>query len=722
MLGLPSPVTPDTPMAPPAPQMASMNMGGILPVMSASQVAAEDRRQAELGQQKAPIQGLAQYVRGVWQICRTSKEQTVEQRLLSNMRVRRGEYDPQELASIRKQGGSEIFMMIGSTKCRAAGSWLRDVMVAVKDEKPWTVEPTPIPDMSPVKVEEIKAQATAMISQYIATTGTIPDDTLMRKMLTQMRDETIIQLHDEALKKAQRMEQKMEDQLIEGGFLKAINDFIDDITTFPTAFLKGPIVRKKPQLKWVQDPMNPADYKPQFEETIVTEWERVSPFDMYPHPSMADVNEGLPLIQRHRLTRAQLNELIGVEGYDDAAIRAVLEDYGKGGLREWLMVDASKATVEGRNTVYAMQNTEGTIDTLQFFGPVQGKMLKEWGLTEEDIPDETRDYHCEVWLIGTWVIKATLNYDPLGRKPYYATSYEKVPGVFWGNCVIDLCYDSQKMCNAAARALANNMGIASGPQAYVNVDRLPPGEDVTEMYPWKIWQTTSSMTGSTEKPVDFFQPNMYAQELMTIFQHYSVRADEDTGIPRYMTGESPSGGAGRTASGLSMLLGNASKTIKQVVSNIDVDVIKPLLERLYDWNMQWSDDVDLKGDVNIVTRGATSIMLKESAQVRRNEFLQIVAGNPILSQIVGMEGIATLLREAAKTLDMPNVDRIVPDTDKLRFMMQLQQNMAAAQAQNQPQNGQNPPGQPKPAARPNNSGQELTNGAPIVDNFSPQPQ
>ena len=723
MLGLPAPTDPLAPapvMAELAPTTtpAALNMGGILPVMTPQQVQADEKRQAELGQQKAPIQGLAQYVRSVWQTCRTAKEQTVEPRLLANMRVRRGEYDPVELESIRKQGGSEIYMMIGSTKCRAAASWLRDVMVAVRDEKPWTVQATPIPTLSPDEVEGIKAKATTLLSQHIMATGEVPAPEMLKQILTHMRDEFIVQLRDEANKKAERMEEKMEDQLLEGGFLKAINEFIDDITTFPTAFLKGPIVRRKANLTWVQDPMNPGNYTPQYEDELLLEWERVSPFDMYPHPAMADVNDALPLIQRHRLTRTQLNEMIGVEGYDDNAIRAVLEEYGKGGLREWIMVDASRAQVEGRNTVYTMMNTEGTIDALQMFAPVQGKMLKEWGMTDEEIPDELRDYHCEVWLIGHWVIKATLNYDPLGRKPYYSTSYEKVPGVFWGNCVIDLCYDSQRMCNAAARALANNMGISSGPQVYVNVDRLPPGEDVTEMYPWKIWQTTSSQTGSTEKPVDFFQPTSIAGELMQIFQFYSVRADEDTGIPRYMTGESPSGGAGRTASGLSMLLGNASKTIKQVVSNVDVDVIKPLLERLYDHNMMYSDDIDLKGDINIVTRGATSIMLKESAQVRRNEFLQVVASNPILTQIVGMEGIATLLRETAKTLDMPNIDRLVPDIEKMRFMQQMQAAQQVGMAKQEAAQGN----APKPAARPNNSGQELADGRPQTDHFNQQPR
>lgn len=711
MLGL----TPPSPGEQLAPQMS---IGGVMPVAGPAQIAAEEKRQAVLSQQQPPIAGLAQYVRGIWQVARTSKEQTIEQRMLANLRVRRGEYDPDELERIRKQGGSEIYMMIGSTKCRAAAAWIRDVVVTVKDEKPWTLMPTPIPQLPPQLVEELKAQATQMLGQYIMGTGTIPPEDVLRQILTQMRDEFLVQLREEAQKKTQRMEQKMEDQLIEGGFLQALNEAVDDITTFPTAFIAGPIIRRKPTLKWQADSMT-GQFAPVFEEALVEEWERVSPFDIYPHPAMAHINDPLPLIRRHRLSRLALTELRGVEGYDDAAINAVLEDYGRGGLREWLMVDSSRAMAEGRNTVYAMMNTEGSIDALQMFGPVSGRMLLDWGMDAAQVPDPNKEYHAEVWLIGHWVIKATLNYDPLGRKPLTGCSYERVPGVFWGNSVVDLCMDSQKMCNAAARSLANNMGIASGPQAYINVDRLPAGEDVTEMYPWKIWQTTSDPMGSTADPVKFFQPNMYAQELMTIFQHFSVRADEDTGIPRYMTGESPSGGAGRTASGLSMLLGNASKAIKGVVANIDMDIIKPVLERLYDHNMQFSDDPELKGDVHVVARGATSIILKESAQVRRNEFLQLVSQSPVLSQIVGLEGIALLLREAAKTLDMPNVDRLVPNMDKLKLMQLLQQNVAAAQQQNQPEKGEAGGTRPRP---PSGSGQALTNGAPVVDNFSPQPQ
>ena len=41
--------------------------------------------------------------------------------------------------------------------------------------------------------------------------------------------------------------------------------------------------------------------------------------------------------------------MIGVERYSDAAIRAVLDEYGAGGLHEWLWIDTEKADAEGRD-------------------------------------------------------------------------------------------------------------------------------------------------------------------------------------------------------------------------------------------------------------------------------------------------------------------------------------------------------------------------------------
>jgi hypothetical protein len=459
-------------------------------------------------------------------------------------------------------------------------------------------------------------------------------------------------------------------------------------------------------MKWNQNVQ--AGYQLEIVDDLVLEWERVDPFMIYPSPASTGINDGY-LIERHKLRQTDLEEMIGVEGYDDEAIRQVIEAYGRGGLQEWLIVDSTKAQAEGRSTTAVMQNSEHLIDAIQFWGMVSGQMLRDWGLTDEEVPDITKQYPCEAWLIGSYVIKASLNYHPLGQKPYYKASYEGVPGTFWGNSTYDLIKDCQDMCNSATRALANNMGIASGPQVWVNVDRVPQGEDITQMYPWKIHQVTTDPMGSSAAPIGFFQPNSNAQELMAVYEKFSILADEYSGIPRYMTGSSPTGGAGRTASGMSMLMGNANKSMKQVVANIDNSVMTPLLERLYFYNMKYSEDNELKGDVAIVARGSNSIVAKETAQVRRNEFLQATA-NPIDMQIMGIDGRATLLRETAKQLDV-NPDDVVPPREKFRVAQQIAQMMQAGQPP-QPM-----PGPGAPAGSPVQNQQMLSNGAPITDNF-----
>jgi hypothetical protein len=269
------------------------------------------------------------------------------------------------------------------------------------------------------------------------------------------------------------------------------------------------------------------------------------------------------------------------------------------------------------------------------------------------------------------------------------------------------------MCNAAARALANNMGISSGPQVWANIDRMPPGEDITNLYPWKIWQTTSDQTGASSAPIGFFQPQSNAAELMAIYEKFSSIADDVTGVPRYMGGEAPGGGIGRTSTGMSMLMTAAGKNMQQAVALIDLEILSPLLERLYYHNMKFADDPSIKGDVRVQARGSSSLAVKESLQVRRNEFLQ-ATNNPTDLQITGLEGRATVLREQAKSLDL-NVDRIVPDPEvlKARQMVMQAQQMAQASQAGSAHNGPNTDNM--------GSGQQLGDGSETADNFNAQP-
>lgn len=706
MVGLP------VPGMQPAQPMGMGALGGAM-VQSVSAMQAQVAASFQAEQAKPVIQGLGGHVKAFFTIAQAAKL-TVEVQMLEALYARRGEYTPEKKSAITLAGQPLIYMMLPSVKMRQAESLLRDALIGSGTEKPWTIKPTPEPELPSAEVQKIFASVTQEVEQAI-NSGLEPTLEDIRQRLQAAKVQLQERLREEAMARAERMESKMEDQLIEGGFNEAFNEFITDLTTFKTAFIAGPIIRNKPKLTWG------PDNQPVVTKALKLEWERVDPFDMYPAPWARSIGEG-PMIRKHRLSRDKLSAMIGVDGYSEPAIRSVLEMYSTSGLSDWLSIDSQKATAEGKNSLAATQET-GLIDALQYWGSVSGKLLREWGMTPAQVPDLSKEYEVEAWTVGPHVIKAVLNADPLARRPYYATSYESIPGSVWGNSVYDLMRDCADMCNATARSLAANLGIASGPQVDINMDRIAPGTDVTQMYPWKIWPTTSDPMGGTQKAINFFQPDSRAAELMGVFEKFSGLADEYTGIPRYTVGAESAGGAGRTASGMSMMLGNASKIIKAVVGGVDSRILTPALERLYYYNMRYGTDPDTKGDVNMVARGAMSLQAKDAAQVRRAEFMQATM-NPVDLQIMGLEGRGELLRAAAATLDM-NPSKIVPPMAVLKDrqrIVQMQQQQAALAGQAPA--GAQPAQGPAPAA---GNGQALMApgggaGAPVTDNFSPQPQ
>jgi hypothetical protein len=242
------------------------------------------------------------------------------------------------------------------------------------------------------------------------------------------------------------------------------------------------------------------------------------------------------------------------------------------------------------------------------------------------------------------------------------------------------------------------MGISSGPQVEVNVERLPPNEDITQLTPWKIWQTINDPVGSSAPAIRFTQPDSRANELMGVYEKFSRLADDHSGIPAYVYGDLNVQGAGRTSSGLSMLMGAAGKGIRQVVMHIDTDVVKPIVLRQFVYNMRYDEDESIKGDVEVLAKGAINLAVKETVNIRRIEFLNATA-NPIDLEIIGKEGRASILREIAKGLQM-SVEDVVPSREKEGYTGRITARaaMAAAQQQaQQPQGGapQGPDGSPK---------------------------
>lgn len=681
---------------------AGASIGGVMQTRPLAALLQEQRDAAATP--PAPttlVDSLAGYVRQHWTLAKTAKQQDAERRIIDALRAKRGEYDPEKLQKIRQQQGSEIYMMLFATKARQLKALLGDILLGSGDDLPVAIQPSPSPDLPPEVVQQIMQGAMELVMQA-EMSGMPMSIEQVRQMLRDAKDHEQSVMDQEARARCKRAERKIHDMLTEGGFVEAFDAFLDDLATSPTAIIKGPVIRKSAVLAWQPGPNGTSVPVTSFANR--PHWERVDPLNLYPAPWATSPHNGF-LIEHHRLEPSAVSDLIGQEGYDDKALREVLDAHSSGGLREWLTADTLRAEVEAPGVA---DPTTGSslIDALQYWGSIPGKMLLEWGMDASQVPDPAKVYEAEVWLIGRWVIKAELNVDPLSRRPYYTDSFERIAGAFWGNSLYDTMRDCEDMCNAAARALANNMGIASGPQVWIAVDRTPPGEEITSMFPWKLWQVTSDPTGSTAAPMGFFQPTSNAAELMSVFDRYSLLADEVTGIPRYMTGDGMAGGAGRTASGMSMMIGNAGKTTKKTVRSLDIHVLSPLGESAYNYIMRYVGDPDIKGDLNVVATGALSFMVKDTAQQRRIEFLRETA-NPFDMQILGVDGRAAVLRETAQTLDM-NTDDVVPPLSVVRMRMaqaQMAQQAAEQAAADAAQKPQGP------------EGRRLMDGKPATDTF-----
>lgn len=603
-------------------------------------------------------------------------------RLLAAMRCFKGEYDPSKLAEINKFGGSSVYARLIAMKCRGATSLLRDVYLS--PDRAWGIAPPDDPEIP----QSIMSSVMQLIQSELGTleqAGTPANEDQVADRTRQLVEAARDAAKRKAKDQANVAEDKLDEILKEGGWYTAVAEFLVDLPLFPFGCIKGPVVRIVPEVKW-------KNGKATTTQTPKLTWQRVSPFDIWWTPGVSDIADAA-VIERSRLTRSNLNDLLDLPGYNKDEVRAVLDEYGRGGLNDdWDTTDAERAVMESReNPNY---NQSNMMACLTYTGNVQGRMLREWGMDNKQIPDDMRDYFVECFLVGQHVLKVQFSPSPRKRHPYYVTSFEKTPGTPVGNGLPDILADIGDVANATIRSLVNNLSISSGPQVVVLDDRLGPGENGDDLYPWKRWHMQSDPLGNsaTVAPVSFFQPTSNAQELLQVYQAFSQMADDMSAIPKYASGGS-AGGAGRTASGLAMLMGNASKILQTVAANVDRDVYAPALGNLFDLVLLTDQSGLLTGEEKVRVLGVNVAMQKETERARQLEFLQITA-NPIDMQIIGPKGRATVLRSVSKTIGLDG-DDIVPSDDELL----AQQKAAAAQAQQQgvPGHQQQPPeggGQP----------------------------
>lgn len=599
---------------------------------------------------------LASFVRKKFNEAETHKRTIgIEARLLRNLYAKKCEYQAGDI----ENDGVDVYIGISALKARAAEAWMTDILINNID-KPWTIASTPIPNLPDV----LKEQVVQMLIDELSTFNNIQD---IKERAKELKTVALDKAKEAADLANGKMEQVIDDQFTEGGFRTTFEALIEDISTYPAVFVRGPVSVSRKVAVWDGN-------KYAASMTEIPSVRIINPFDAYPSPTSTTPQDGEYFIERCRMLPSLLYNAIGVKNFDEVNIRRALNQYDSGFSLN-LSADAERDRLEQNDITVSPNAKSGTIDVLVYNGLMQGKYLIEAKVL---VSDPQKFYECEVWLAGDYVVKAVLNPNILDKRPIYSTSYVKVNRNIWGQSVICLTYDCMRTCNAASRAAIKNAAFCSGPIGEAVTERIADGTDPKSIRPYTLISVTPDLTGTGGPAIKYYNVAPVLGELMSLYDKYSAIADDLSGIPPYVLGNPQVAGAGRTLGGLSMLMGNAAKGIKRVQVNVDFEILTPLVTAYYDYNMQVSKDTAIKADAYVVARGATGLLQRELAQSKLIEILQMLT--PYIPNWDNLpSGIKVILREVLKQTGLP-IDDVIPDPKKQEELMAKVRELGQSQA------------------------------------------
>ena len=649
--------------------------------------------------------GLASYISDQF---RRSKDHRLqdETRWLGAYRNYRGIYGPEVQFTDTEK--SQAFVKITKTKVLAAYAQMTDVLFA-GSKFPIGMEARRYPNnvadsvnFDPNGLTDEKVKDTVGVDYKVPRNIVRPE---IAKELGIYKDK-LEPVHDEletgagtnpgsityepAKRAAQLMEKKMHDQLQETNADKHLRSAAFECALFGTGIIKGPFALDKEYPRWDKE----GNYDPIFE--TIPKIEYVSIWDMYPDPDARNMDDSEFTVQRHRLSRTQLRNLKKRPHFREESIELAVE-YGPNYTREYW-----EDALEDHNQTGSIERFE----VIEYWGILDAELAED---ADIDIPKELKDrdqIEVNAWICNGQILRLVLNPFTPTRIPYCAVPYELNPYGLFGIGVAENMMDTQLLLNGTFRMAVDNAALSGNLLIEIDETSLIPGQDLS-VYPGKIFRRQAGQIGAAIHGTKF--PNV-SNELLQMFDKARQLSDEATGIPSFSHGQTGITGVGRTASGMSMLMGAAAQGIKTVVRNVDDYLLAPLGKALFAFNMQFLfDEQFANGDLEVKSRGTESLMRNEIRSQRLLQFMQMTQ-NQQMAPFVKYDYV---LRELAASMDLDE-DKILNDSREAMIQAKM---MAEIQAMMPPP----PPAAAPTEGAPNPEDPTGTGGGNIAPGSAPEP-
>ena len=531
-----------------------------------------------------------------WEINRAFRRPK-EMEWLESLRQYKGLYDPEVDIT---PGLSRVYPKLTRSKENQVLSRLMEMLFPEQD-KNWEIEPSPDPKLLLEVVEKI---AMSLITKDENGQPVLPTKEEIKQAVMKF-----------AKDRCGNMSTVIDGQLEEMKYQEETKKVLRSGLRYGTGIMKGPLIRQRESREWVPN-QHTGEYREDIKSEDVPYKEQTRIWDYYPDMSTTEPEQMDGCFERHVFTKHDLRQLMKRKDFNADVIREYMKNNPDGDYipEDW-EVDLQAIEIEagtGKETAVSgspsstrqafgyLRKLGKKYVVLEFWGYVDGQDLNACG---ENVENPELEHGSNVWILGKQIIKAKI-YER-ANEMYNFFYYEKDETSIFGEGLARVMRHSQLSIAAGARKVLDDAAVC-GPQIECNYNLMVPGSDISDVYSRKVWYREGRGVEAQYPAIRIINIEPHTEELFMIIKEFKQFADEETCLPSWMMGQTTN----TTAQEASGRMREVTISIKDVVKNFDVFTEKNIRD-LYYWNMEFSENNDIKGDYLVKARGVSSLVMKE---------------------------------------------------------------------------------------------------------------
>lgn len=529
---------------------------------------------------------------------------------------------------------------------------LHDLLLPT-DDKPWGISSSPVPELLRGAGEDVAKDAST--GQTLVDPGTGQPYT---------RQQVAEKQRAYAMDAARGMERLIDDQLTQSDFTGSARKMLHEAAVLGTGVLQGPVVL----------PSNSATPQPG-----VRFW---SAWDVFPDMAATTVEDQEYVALRSFMSARQIRKWAREdEGVDKDAVMAVLEGE-PGSLRISAAFSNEKQTAGSVNAAAQNVFRDTRYEVFELHFEADADDLAAAGVELSENEQKLVSVPVIIWLCGGYVLKLVIPPADYLHFNVRFFPWEKDDNCIFGVGVPRLMRHEQRIVNTTWRMALDSAGKSGGMQVCIDEQVVRPADGKEDITRDKLWIKDSPNT-PMQNAFLAFQPQSRVDDIMAIYNLARQFVSDVSGLPHLEQGvaQNPMQGSGGAMGmgAMSIQLTRSTAARRRQAKNFDDMIVKPIVTGFFDFNNEFSQDETIKGDMRVVVRAASVLLVKEFQQQGLMQMMMF-AQHPTFAPMFKWDEMA---RQLMRSFQLPP-EQFVYSQDDLRAMQASTSGQVAEEGQGAP--------------------------------------